>query len=459
MRVVTDTCWEAELNELLREFYPDGTDITVLHRHSDSEPADIFTVEGKEYPFFSVFPQTRENLAKRNAKLGLYDALCAHTGRSLPWGSLTGVRPTKLFYEAVRLGMDFGSAARFMTDVYRISEKKAALLMRIAVAQDGLPSYDPTRDVNLYVHVPFCNSRCSYCSFVSLDAARHKKYIRPYVDRLTEEIERGREFLTGKGYRIYSVYIGGGTPTSVPPEALEKILTASRSECEFTCEAGRPDTINDEIADVMKRCGVNRLCVNPQSLSEKTLREIGRSHTAEDFFRAYKLIKDRGFSINTDIIAGLPGEGIGEFADTLSGITRLRPDNVTVHTLALKNGSKIKEKPYAGCDETEEMVDLAQTILTASGYAPYYLYRQKQMQGNLENVGYARDGKACVNNVTTMEDILSVFACGAGAISKFIDKGGARIRRLANVRDVGLYIDLFDSRIAKKEAFFTAEKS
>lgn len=456
MPLVTDTGWTAELTELLREFFPGGDDVEVRHTRRDTEPKNIFTIGGKAYPFVSVFPDTRLNMAKRNAKLGLYDALTASTGRSLPWGSLTGVRPTKLFCEAVRCGMDYPSAERFMTDVYRVSAPKAALLRRIAEAQRGLDAL-PEKAVNLYVHIPFCRSRCTYCSFVSADADRHKKLIGPYVDSLVTELERGRRFLADNGYAVYSVYVGGGTPTAIPPESLGRVLAAAKYEGEFTCEAGRPDTIDDEAVDLMRRAGVTRVSVNPQSLCDETLRRIGRSHTVDDFYRAYETVKKAGFSVNTDLIAGLPGEDIGAFADTLSGIVRLRPDNVTVHTLARKNGSELKNQPYAPSDEVAEMVDLAGKILTALGYMPYYLYRQKNMEGNLENVGYTLPGKRCVNNITTMEDTLSVFACGAGAISKRVTDGGRQIARSANVRDVGLYIAEFGERLAKKERFFAPE--
>ena len=349
--------------------------------------------------------------------------------------------------------MDYAGAERFMTDVYRVSDKKAALLKQIVLAQQG-ETYDD-KSVNLYVHIPFCTSRCTYCSFISLDAHKQKKLIAPYVDKLVEELQYGRQFLLDNGYTVYSVYVGGGTPTAVPAEALERILSAARYDCEFTCEAGRPDTIDSEVLDVMKRCGVNRVSVNPQSLVERTLQTIGRSHTVDDFYRAYELTKKCGFSVNTDIIAGLPGEGLAEFAETLSGVMRLRPDNVTVHTLSVKNGSALRALPYAPVEEIEEMTDLSAMMLSAAGYQPYYLYRQKQMQGNLENVGYTLPGRRCDNNITTMEDAVSVYACGAGAISKRVYPAENRIERLANLRDVGLYLQEFDARLAKKEKFFS----
>ena len=256
------------------------------------------------------------------------------------------------------------------------------------------------------------------------------------------------------GKKIYSIYVGGGTPTALPDDCFEKVLSALPSGVEFTCEAGRPDTITREKAEIMKKNGVTRVCVNPQSLCDQTLEKIGRKHTCADFFAAYELIKSYEFDINVDLIAGLCDETESMFLSSVEKIALLRPDNVTVHTLSIKNGSALKnEGSEVKNSDVEKMVDDAYALLTKAGYSPYYLYRQKNMLGNLENIGYSLPGKICANNVTTMEETLSVVACGAGAISKRIFPKG-RIERLANLRDASLYIEQESQRLQKKLEFF-----
>ncbi|MBR2988160.1 MAG: radical SAM protein, partial [Clostridia bacterium] len=244
-------------------------------------------------------------------------------------------------------------------------------------------------------------------------------------------------------------------PTSLDAEQIYQLFSDFPfREVEFTIEAGRPDTITEEKLDAMKKVGANRVCVNPQSLVNRTLVSIGRAHTAEDFFEKFALVRRYGFDINVDTIAGLVGETLDDFVYTLDGVCALNPENITVHTLSRKNGSALAQGGKFDNAEVEKMVDYAFTKLTANGYLPYYLYRQKQMLGNLENVGYCKAGKQCVNNVTTMEDCLSVIACGAGAISKIVHSNENRIERFANMRDLRLYMQNFDEKLKDKLFFY-----
>lgn len=455
-----------EIEEEIRQFAPYLNDDTAItHRYSVCKNVlyNEIIVNEKIYDYRDSLDSNSDNnlnIAKninRYSKHSVYKALKNYTSRSMPWGSLTGIRPTKLAYEYLSNGGSVDDIAGFMSEKYDILPKKAEIIQNIVLCQrEYLAS--PEEYVNLYVHIPFCTTKCSYCSFTTHIADKSKKIIGPYVDCLLLEIEQSLEIIRQSGKRLFSVYVGGGTPTALPDDCFEKVLS-SLADCnvEFTCEAGRPDTITERKAEIMKQCGVTRVCVNPQTLNNATLSAIGRRHTAEEFFACYEMIKKFGFDINVDLIAGLPGETDVIFNDSVVKCAALIPDNITIHTLSVKNGSELKNTGVAAVNPyTEKMVDAAYSILTGNGYAPYYLYRQKNMMGNLENVGYSLPGKICVNNVTTMEEILSVVACGAGAISKRLFPGG-RIERLANLRDADLYVRQFDDRLKKKLNFFTKQ--
>jgi len=404
---------------------------------------------------------------KRTAKNALYRALRKYFSRDMPWGSLTGIRPSKLCYDYLRDGADFEHILKKLQRDYFVSPKKAALIGQIVQNQQGYFSRHPNF-VNLYVHIPFCPSRCNYCSFVSVPMEKQKKLVEPYIEKLCAEIMAAKELIYRANRKIYSVYIGGGTPTVLGDELFSRVLEAtenaaedsrpgkaSLARMEFTCEAGRPETITSEKLAVMKRYGVTRVSVNPQSLNDATLLAVGRGHTERDFYEAYERVKEAGFTINVDLIAGLAVETPADFSRTLKKVAALRPENITVHPLCRKRGSALKEqavKEFAG--GIASMTGLAHEYLATQGYLPYYLYRQKQMLENLENVGYCLPGFQCVNNITVMEEMLSVVACGAGAISKLVLPLQNRIERLANVKDIKLYLERFDEKIEKKEKFF-----
>ncbi len=438
-----------ELYDVARLFYGDDVPVAYL-----SKVGEIYCVEiaDKRYEFdgssdkYSAIFNNREG---RLSKIALYDALSRHTGHKMPWGALTGVRPSKLFYECLAAGKSAGEATDIMRDVYRVDDARACILRRIIYAQKN-KIYFSHDYINLYIHIPYCTTRCSYCSFVSAPISKNIAQSKRYVELLCDEISRSVALLGEYGKKILSVYIGGGTPTALDAEDIDKLLSAvAVGECEYTCEAGRPDTIDERKADILLKHGVNRVCVNPQTLCDETLVKIGRRHSSEDFFRAYDIVKSRGFDVNCDLIAGLADETPADFARSFEGIKNLQPENITVHSLSQKNGSEIRYDENIN-GTAPEMIDYALSDLGA--YRPYYLYRQKRQAGNLENIGFSLPGKECVNNITTMEETVGVMACGAGAISKYV--GGGNIARFANLRDIGLYIERYEEKLQAKNAFF-----
>ncbi|MCM1367374.1 MAG: coproporphyrinogen dehydrogenase HemZ [Roseburia sp.] len=443
----TDIKNNTELADVARLFF--GDDFPHIEVAADCGNTFGVFIDGKQYAFtydgdaYGVIPQAHRTT--RLSKIALYDALSAHTGRKMIWGALTGVRPTKLFYECLNGGYSLDECADILKTVYRIDGSRAEILKEIVTVQSGKVRF-PSDCINLYVHIPYCTTRCTYCSFVSTPIDKNMAQAERYVDLLCDEVKRSLDFLYAHGKKILSVYIGGGTPTALDDGLLRKLLDGiGVHDCEYTCEAGRPDTVTESKADIIKEHGVTRVCVNPQTLNDATLAAIGRRHTAEDFFRAFETVKSRGFDINCDLIAGLADETLDIFIESFEKTKALKPQNITVHSLSKKNGSEIR---YAAGENAcaSEMTDYALSHL--GDYRPYYLYRQKRQAGNLENVGFSLPDKECINNITTMEESVGVMACGAGAISKIV-KGG-NIVRFANMRDVALYIDRYEEKLKAK---------
>jgi len=406
---------------------------------------------------------------KRQVKMALYELLKQVTGMTPPWGSLTGIRPTRLLYEAVDAGCDLNSAVNHVMREFDVSADRAELLGEIAEMQQGIRvpeagSYD------LYIGIPFCRTRCSYCSFSSGEIGRNKKLVAPYTEALLREIELSAKLMNEAGLKVRAAYMGGGTPTAIPCGDLEKILAAAREAfpgaVEWTVEAGRPDTIDREKLEMLRRMEITRISVNPQTFNDETLLRIGRSHTGADTIAAYELARELGFDdINMDLIAALPGETPEIFSETLNRVVSLAPESVTVHSLAIKRSSKLHEEMHvAGSGHTQvsaqgaaEMIAHARRVLTDAGWRPYYLYRQKYMAGNLENVGYARPGKACLYNIGNMEETASVLALGAGAISKWLFDRDLRIERAPNVKNIEEYIRRVDEMVQRKRDLILPE--
>ena len=403
------------------------------------------------FPYAPADAMEAKRLEKRYLKIALYGVLVFLTGRELPYGCLTGIRPTKLYAE-----LGEGAHDVFLQD-FSVRPEKLALIERIVREQEGLRNPDPGRVADLFVFIPFCPTRCAYCSFVSMPVDRQRKLLRPYTDDLTEEIGWLKKRAKKLGYSIRAVYVGGGTPTALPLDMLDEVLAACRvrGAKEFTVEAGRPDTITEEALALLKSRGVTRVSVNPQTFNDETLKRIGRRHTAADVERAYALARDR-FDVNMDLIAMLPGESVEDFFRTVDRAAELSPANVTVHTLYLKKGSELRTGGYKSTEnsEAERMVDYALTKLSASGYEPYYMYRQKYTSGNLENVGYTKPGKACLYNMDVMEEDTTVFAAGAAAISKKVTPAINLIERNANYKEPLEYVKHFDTVMQRQKDFW-----
>lgn len=449
---------ENELVDEARLFFPyDDCPFDVTHSAViDGDEVRCFVAaNGREYRSISALSGDaleRKRLFKRACKKSVYDALVDLTGDKPPWGSLTGIRPSKLVYDMLAHGESLGECPRRMEELFGVSRKKAELICDIVGNQRGFYNRDDDA-FNLYLHVPFCTTKCKYCSFTTATVASCGAIIPGYVEALRRDVETSLEFIREHG-KLLSIYVGGGTPTALTAEQLGYVLRdLGDFGVEFTVEAGRPDTITAEKLDAIKHAGATRICVNPQTFNDETLKKIGRAHSCADFLEKYAIAESYGFDVNVDLIAGLEDERLDDFRRSIDGTIALKPQNVTVHTLSRKNGSELKQGGRFDNDEVAAMTELAYESLTKAGYVPYYLYRQKQMLGNLENVGYCLSGKQCLNNVTTMEDCTSVLACGAGAIEKAVHLGENRIERFANVRDIRLYLETFQEKMQAKRNF------
>ena len=440
-----------EVENLFKEY----GDLNIRHKFTDGGEKIVNTVivNGKAYAFGSFignkYEITRKRLIKRYAKLAVYRTLSRVFDVSLAWGSLTGIRPTKLAYQEIAESGDFKD---FFENTLLVSKEKTALTAEVIASQKGI--YETAEGgSDFFVFIPFCPSRCEYCSFISQDVRGAEKLMEEYVPVLIREIKESAKHVKN----LRSIYVGGGTPVALSDCNLDKVLSAIdgiNSGVEFTVEAGRPDAITREKAEILKAHGVTRISVNPQTFSDETLKRIGRNHTGFDVIRAYDLVKD-DFSVNMDLIAGLPEETSEIFCNSLEKTIALNPDNITVHTLCVKKGSRLAETTNGlSAGDCANCVDFAHTRLNEKGYNAYYLYRQKYMAGNLENVGYAKRGKECVFNIDTMEEIANVVACGANAISKRVKNMGERIERYAAPKDVKTYINKSDEILMKKEEFF-----
>lgn len=389
----------------------------------------------------------------------LYDMLSEREGRTLPWGELIGIRPTKIAMQSLLDGMTVEEAAAAMERVHLVSPEKARLSAQIARRErEILADIHYENGYSLYVGIPFCPTTCLYCSFPSFNLALWKDRVDDYLDALEREVKACSEMM--KGRILDTVYIGGGTPTTLEPAQLERLFGMLET-CfpmdnvqEFTIEAGRPDSITMDKLRVIRAHGVTRISVNPQTMKEETLRLIGRMHTVDQVRQAYAMCREAGFdNINMDMILGLPEETLEDVQETLRQITELSPDSLTVHSLALKRGSRmqkyIEEKGFSSINNTDGCMELAAEAAARMGMEPYYLYRQKNISGNLENVGYARPGKAGIYNILIMEEKQSILALGAGSISKAVFDHG-RIERSDNCKDVATYIENVDEMIGRK---------
>lgn len=401
----------------------------------------------------------RRRAARRLCKQTLYDLCRKTTGIHPPWGSMTGVRPTHLMLEALAEGLSPEDAVNRMVDRFDVLRPKAELLAEIALTQRKLPA-PGDRWIDVYIGIPFCTTRCAYCSFSSGEIG-NGRLVPPYMDALEKEIRGCAEILRRSGRTLRALYVGGGTPTALPEDDFRRLMDLI-AECfpgalEYTVEAGRPDTITREKLRAVLDAGVSRISINPQTMNDRTLRVIGRAHTAAQVVDAYRLAREEGIPhINMDVIAGLPGENEEDFARTMEAARALRPESLTVHTLAIKRSSRmsLENAPLPDGEMTARMVAMGMETARSLGLVPYYMYRQKYMAGNLENTGYALPGHACLYNVDMMEETSHVLAMGAGGISKRIWPEEGHITRAPNVSNIEEYIRRTDEMLERKREIF-----
>lgn len=410
------------------------------------------------------------NQQKRLAKLAIYRALTRFTERRPgPWGVLTGVRPTKIVHRLIDDLCDEQFILRYLSEHYDMTLEKAALLSRVAFKQRPFLLNRQQADelVSLYIGIPFCPTRCAYCSFPAYAVGKSQKLIEPFLSALKKEIMDIGQFLRDCGKKVQTLYIGGGTPTVLEAGQLEGLLDwANRSfvtgeTLEITLEAGRPDTITREKLNAAKRAGVTRLSINPQTMNRDTLNRIGRCHSPEDIVHSMALSREAGFSrINMDLILGLPGETPEDVAYTLGRVLEFRPENLTVHTLAVKRASHIKEArenfELPTASQVSGMLDIANKETARQGLEPYYLYRQKNMLGGFENIGYASEGCECLFNIQMMEERQTIIGLGGGAASKFLEPGAWYLKSHYNPKDPENYINRVAEMIARKKELITS---
>ena len=401
-----------------------------------------------------------DRLLQRILKQSFYKAAVQLLPKRPDWGALTGIRPAKLASRALEEGLsEEETRERFLTE-YFVSPQRTDLALEAAKAGLEIKQSLKPEELSLYIGIPFCPTRCAYCSFVSADVQRALKLVDPFLDALDREIDAVARLLPAAGAVIRSVYIGGGTPTTLTAPQLERLLSHIRSAfdlsrlSEFTVEAGRPDTITADKMEVLRRCGVDRVSVNPQSMEDEVLCAMGRAHTAEDIRTAYRIVRDSRLpAVTMDLIAGLPKDTAEGFRYTLDTVLDMDPENITVHTLALKKGSRLmmERQGLPSGEETARMLDYAWETLARAGYRPYYLYRQKYMSGALENIGWCKPGFEGLYNVCIMEELHSIVALGAGGSTKLTDPGTGKIVRITNPKYPYEYIGRIEAICREKE--------
>ena len=403
----------------------------------------------------------RDRLLQRIIKQSFYKAAVEATGISPPWGALTGIRPAKLASKAQKEGLTEAQTRKRFQAEFFVSPARTGLALDAARASLKAEQTLRPDEISLYVGIPFCPTRCVYCSFVSADVKRSLKLVEPYLAALDREIDAVADYLPQAGAKVRTIYIGGGTPTTLSPRQLEHLITHLREKLdfnrltEFTVEAGRPDTITAEKMQVLRRLGVDRVSVNPQSMRDEVLRAMGRSHSAADILTAYSIVRESGIPIvNMDLIAGLPKDTVQGFRYTLDTVLGLDPENVTVHTLALKKGSKLimERQGLPSGEETSAMLDYAWQALRQAGQEPYYLYRQKYMSGALENIGWCKPGTEGLYNICIMEELHSILALGAGGSTKLTNPETGKIVRLTNPKYPQQYLERIDTLCKEKAA-------
>ena len=464
-----------ELEKLLRIYSPfekieyfdyvEMSDRTAVARVNGNIAEAELYVGGNNFKSSQIIDNDAEDEKKEyelKLALALYECLKQASGYIPQWGILTGVRPAKLYSRFVK---DYGEnyADKYFKNTFKVNEKKLSLCKETFALEEDIVSMSSPNSFSLYISIPFCPTRCSYCSFVSHSVESARKLIPSYVETLCKELKITAELAKKYNLKLETVYIGGGTPTAISAEEIDKIMKTV--ECnfdlkhlkEYTVEAGRPDTITKEKLITIKNNDATRISINPQTMNDSVLEAIGRKHTAEDTKNAFNLARNVGFTnINMDLIAGLPTDTPESFKNTIEEVLILNPESVTVHSLSMKRSSELNVKGLFPETEIGEiastMVDFAHDKLTEYGILPYYMYRQSKTVGNLENVGYSKKGFECLYNVYIMDETHTILACGASAVTKLREPNGDYIERIFNYKYPYEYIDHFDEIISRKKA-------
>lgn len=464
--------YEYEMQKLCMLFLPNdkiitgeaelGEDFARLERKTEGDNITLtatLSLEGKEFSFnesiTAALPDLDKECERRLAVL-LFECFCKATNRRPPWGILTGVRPAKLMG---RLCRDMGKekAVEYFKNQLLVSDSKTELCLKTHESEGKITDLSVKESASLYISIPFCPTRCAYCSFVSHSVENAGKLIEEYITLLCREIAETGRIARECGLKIETVYIGGGTPTVLSPEQLTLITSAVKenfdlSACrEYTIEAGRPDTITPEKLRAIKNGGADRICINPQTMNDEVLREIGRKHNADDTEKAFRMAREAGFkNINMDVIAGLPLDTEESFKSSLRRIAALDPEEITVHSLAMKRASRLTAQDYRNDVAADGMVDFAAAFLPEAGLEPYYMYRQSKTVGNLENVGYAKAGFEGLYNVYIMDETHTILGCGASAVTKLRRYGENTIERVFNFKYPYEYISRFEEMLERK---------
>jgi len=411
-----------------------------------------------------LFKEKLIKTEKNEIKKTVYEALSVVKKSNSKYGILVGVRPVKVVNNLLDKSYSKDKIRNILSSDFKISDEKIDLLLSIASTERKIIFKDFDK-ISIYIAIPFCPSICSYCSFPSNDINKKGKLVKPYIDNLIIEIEKTFELIKMHNKKVDVVYIGGGTPSSIPIKEIERVFESLKSSIdlkslkEFTFEAGRPETINENKIKLIKRYGVTRICINPQTFNDNVLEIAGRKHFTEDIFEAYKNVKLYDFnSINMDLIVGLPGDNLDSFKRSINSVIDLNPDNITVHTLSIKKASDIKKNPelyiFPKYNEIQAMLDYAYEKLSEAKYIPYYMYRQKNILGNFENIGYSKSGKESIYNIRIIEERHTIVALGVGGVSKAVINKD-RFERIPNFKSVEDYIDRFDDMIDRKNKIFT----
>ena len=451
------------------ESSPEDLAVSALHRGKQWISAVTTITRGdKTTRAVRRFKAEDETVRSRRRALqqSYYQAALPHLEKIPAWGALSGVRPTKISTKHLLEGGTPASASKLLRDVYYVTEDRRKLALDCSASTVKAANLLEDRDISLYIGIPFCPTRCSYCSFVSRTVGKNTALLEPYLQALSQEMAVTGRLLENSGRKVRTIYIGGGTPTTLSSAQMASLLDAVRdsfdlSRCiEFTVEGGRPDTLDGEKLKAIRNHGADRMSINPQTMVDSVLAACGRPHTAEDVLRAYRQAEDAGFTaINMDLIAGLPTDTLDGFRHSLDTVAALNPGNITVHTLALKKGADLFEKRegLSPTDAVSAMVDYANATLRSLNYKPYYLYRQKYMSGSFENVGWSRDGLDCLYNIYMMEEVHTIVSLGGGGMNK-VNLPDGTLQRFHNPKFPEQYITQLDSVLRQKEELFELMK-